>query len=245
MTRTHVLTGAGSGIGREVARRLTDRGDRVILLARTEERVDDLVREFPSYYSAHPVDLADLDTVDAFARELGRGRPAIDRIDSLVHVAGVVDLGPVADLDAANWQHHLDVNLTAPALLTAGLLPLLRPGHGTVVFVNSTAGLAASAGWSAYAASKFGLRALADSLRAEEAAYGVRVTTVFPSRTATPMQEQVHEQEGLLYDPSRWIRPETVADEIVRILDLPSDATITDVTVRSATVGGPRDPRQG
>src|SRR6266545_4543693 len=219
MTRTHVLTGAGSGIGREVARRLTDRGDRVILLARTEERVDDLVREFPTYYSAHPVDLAD--------------------------PAGVVDLGPVADLDAANWQHHLDVNLTAPALLTAGLLPLLRPGHGTVVFVNSTAGLAASAGWSASAASKFGLRALADSLRTEEAAYGVRVTTVFPSRTATPMQEQVHEQEGLLYDPSRWIRPETVADEIVRILDLPSDATITDVTVRSATVGGPRDPRQG
>jgi len=232
MTQTHVLTGAGSGIGREVARRLVDRGDKVVMLARNEQRVDELIRDFPTYYSAHPVDLADADAVVAFARELGRGRPAIERIDSLIHAAGVVDLGPVAGLDAATWQHQLDVNLTAPALLTAGLLPLLRAGRGTVVFVNSGAGLAAHAEWSAYAASKFGLRALADSLRAEEAEYGVRVATVYPGRTATPMQQKVHEQEGADYDPARWIRPETVADAILHVLDLPDDATIPDLTIR-------------
>ena len=88
--------------------------------------------------------------------------------------------------------------------------------------MNSSAGLSASAEWSAYAASKFGLRALADALRAEEVEHGVRVTTVFPSRTATPMQEKVHEQEGRTYDASRWISPETVVDTILHVLDLPA-----------------------
>ena len=81
-------------------------------------------------------------------------------------------------------------------MLTRVCLPALRAARGTVVFVNSGAGLVAHPQWSAYAASKHGLRALADALRAEEQEHGVRVTTVFPGRTATPMQQRVHEQEG-------------------------------------------------
>jgi NAD(P)-dependent dehydrogenase (short-subunit alcohol dehydrogenase family) len=101
-----------------------------------------------------------------------------------------------------------------------------------VVFVNSGAGLSASPHWAAYAASKFGLRALADALRAEEAEHGVRVSAVYPGRTATPMQERVHEQEGRAYDAGDWIRPETVAATILNLVDLPRDATISEVTVR-------------
>jgi short-subunit dehydrogenase len=108
----------------------------------------------------------------------------------------------------------------------------LRAAAGTVVFVNSSAGLTAHPQWSAYAASKFGLRALADALRAEEP--GLRVTTVFPGRTATPMQEKVHAQEGNEYDAAAWIRPDTVADAIVGVLDLPRDATIPELVVRPA-----------
>ena len=93
------------------------------------------------------------------------------------------------------------------------------------------AGLHSKPQWAAYAASKHGLRALADSLRAEEQGRGVRVTSVYPGRTATPMQEQVHDQEGKEYDADDWIRPETVADTILWVLDLPRDATIPDVSV--------------
>ena len=62
------------------------------------------------------------------------------------------------------------------------------------------------------------------------------MTTVFPSRTATPMQEKVHDQEGKDYDPGEWIKPESVASTIVHVLDLSRDATIPEVTVRP----GPR-----
>lgn len=229
--RTHVVTGAGSGIGAALTGRLHDRGDRLVLVVRSEDRAADLVREFPGA-TPFVADLADPAAVESALADGALG----DRIESLVHVAGAVELATVADLNLADWQRHLDVNLTAPMLLTRALLPQLRAGRGTVVFVNSTSGIKANPTWSAYNASKFGLRGLADALREEEAEHGVRVTSVFPSRTATPMQERVHEQEGKQYDASEWIRPGTVADAILHVLDLPTDATIPELTLRP----GPR-----
>ncbi|WP_248580979.1 SDR family oxidoreductase [Nocardioides sp. InS609-2] len=224
MTRTHLVTGAGSGIGAAVADRLHERGDALCLLARGDERADDLRRRFPGA-TVLVVDLADPAAVGALT-----GLP--DRLDSVLHVAGVVDLSPVADLPLAQLRSQLDVNLVAPALLSRAALRAVRRARGTFVFVNSSAGLTAGPMWAAYAASKFGLRAFADALRAEEVEHGVRVTTVFPSRTATPMQEKVHEQEGRVYDPAHWIQPGTVAGTILHVLDLPADATIPEVTVR-------------
>jgi short-subunit dehydrogenase len=221
----HVVTGAGSGIGLALAHRLAERGDELVLLARTEARAAELAGVFPQAQLL-VADLADPGTLN------GLGREVDGAVDTVVHVAGVVELAPVARLRLADWEEQLAVNLTAPAVLTRELLPHVRGARGTVVFVNSSAGLRAGAEWSAYAASKFGLRALADALRAEEVEHGVRVSTVFPSRTATPMQEKVHEQEGRTYDASRWISAETVVDTILHVIDLPADATIPDVTVR-------------
>lgn len=225
MTRTHVLTGAGSGIGRVLAERLRDRGDRLVLLLRDAGRINDLRSAFPQAVLAE----ADLARPSSLA---GIAHAVSGPITSLVHVAGLVELGPVDTLDAGSWQRQLDVNLAAPAALTRELLPALRDGHGTVVFVNSTAALTPGPHWSAYAAAKAGLRALADSLRAEEAPRGVRVSSVFPGRTATPMQASVHEQEGRDYDAERWIAPESVAEAILHILDLPGDATISETVLR-------------
>lgn len=222
--RTHVVTGAGSGIGSVLARRLADRGDRLVLLARSAQRQEELAADFPGAAVVR-ADLADARSLEAMD-----DWPA--RVDSLVHAAGVVGLGPVADLRADDLAAQLAVNLVAPAVLTARLLPALRAARGTVVFVNSGAGLHAHPEWSAYAASKHGLRALADSLRAEEAAAGVRVTSVFPGRTATPMQEAVHRHEGREYDEAQWIRPETVAEAILHVLELGPDATIPELVLR-------------
>ena len=225
MTRTHLLTGAGSGMGAVLAERLLERGDSLVLLARSTERAHDLRAALPDA-TVLVVDLADAAAVEAVADQLP------DSLDSVVHAAGVVDLGRVAELTTDAWQSQLAVNLVAPAVLTRISLPAVRAARGTFVFVNSGAGLVAHPRWSAYAASKFGLRALADSLRAEEQEHGVRVTTVFPGRTATPMQRKVHQQEGREYDPSDWIEPATVVDAILHVLDLPDDATVSELTIR-------------
>lgn len=223
----HLITGAGSGIGAAVARRLHERGDDLVLLARDAGRARELATRFPGA-STLVGDLAQPGRLSwAFSKQ-----QLPERIDSLVHVAGIVDLGPVADLPPTLWEQQLAVNLVAPAELTRLFLPVLRVSRGQVLFVNSGAGLRAHADWGAYAASKHGLKALADALRAEEAANGVRVTSVFPGRTATPMQERVHQQEGADYVPERFIDPESVATAILTALDLPRDAQITDLSVR-------------
>lgn len=221
----HLVTGAGSGIGALLAERLLERGDSLVLLARSAERAHDLRADLPDA-TVLVADLADPAAVDRLSHSLP------DVLDSVVHAAGVVELGLVASLAVETWQEQLAVNLVAPAALTRLCLPALRAARGTVVFVNSGAGLTAHPGWSAYAASKFGLRALADSLRAEEQQHAVRVSTVYPGRTATPMQQKVHAQEGRDYDPSDWIDPATVVDALLHVLDLPADATISDLTIR-------------
>ena len=225
--KAHLITGAGSGIGAAVAQRLAERGDELWLLARNAGRAKELRERFPTARTV----VGDLAEPGRLSWALSH-QELPDRLDSLLHVAGVVELGAVGELTPKVWQATLAANLMAPAELTRLLLPQLRAARGHVVFVNSGAGLRANAQWSAYAASKHGLRALADALRAEEGGNGLRVTTVYPGRTATPMQQKVHQQEGREYDPSRWITPESVATTVLTALDLPRDAEVTDLTVR-------------
>ncbi|MEU6485620.1 SDR family oxidoreductase [Streptomyces sp. NPDC046887] len=224
---THMITGAGSGIGAAVARRLHERGDDLVLLARDAGRAKEFAERYPGARTLVG-DLANPDRLSwAFSHQ-----ELPDRVDSLLHIAGVVDLGEVGELTTKAWRSQLEVNLVAPAELTRLLLPQLRVSQGHVLFVNSGAGLNAHAGWSAYAASKHGLKALADALRHEEHGNGVRVTSVYPGRTASPMQAKVHQQEGKEYDSARWIDPESVATAILTAIDLPRDAEINDLTVR-------------
>ncbi|GAA4440887.1 hypothetical protein GCM10023148_48080 [Actinokineospora soli] len=155
----------------------------------------------------------------------------IDRLDLLVHSAGVARVGPLSEASADLWRSTYEVNVVAVAELTRLLLPALRAAGGRVVVVNSGAGRAAFAGWGPYAASKFALRAYADVLREEEPA--LRVTTVFPGRTATDMQKTVRADEGGAYEPDRYLRPESVAEAVRYAALAPDDAHLTEVVVRS------------
>ncbi len=224
---THLITGAGSGIGAAVTERLAERGEELWLLARDAGRAKELAERFPGVRTV----VGDLADPDRLSWALGH-QTLPDRLDSLLHIAGVVDLGEVGELTPKAWTRQLAANLIAPAELTRLLLPQLRLAQGHVIFVNSGAGLRANAQWAAYAASKHGLKALADALRWEESGNGLRVTTVYPGRTATPMQVKVHQQEGKEYDADRWMEPGTVATTILTALDLPRDAEITDLQVR-------------
>jgi short-subunit dehydrogenase len=222
-----LITGAGSGIGAVLAEMLAGRDDELWLLARDAGRAAQLRERFPTAKTL----VGDLDEPARLSWAFGH-QDVPTRLDALIHVAGVVELGTVAETPVATWQHQLNVNAVAPAELTRLLLPALRAARGHVVFVNSGAGLRANPEWGSYAASKFAVRAIADALRDEERPNGVRVTTVYPGRTATPMQEKVHQQEGAAYDATRWIEPSSVATTILAALDLPRDAELTELTVR-------------
>lgn len=171
-----------------------------------------------------PVDLTDSDAVADAAS-------SITELDVLVHSAGTVELGPIADTSTESWRRTFELNLFAVTELTRALLPALRASSGHVVLINSGAGLNAKPNWGSYAASKFALRAFADVLRAEEAP-GVRVTSVFPGRVATDMQREVRESEGGAFEPDRYLRPESVADSVVSAVRAQADAHLTEIVLR-------------
>jgi len=159
---------------------------------------------------------------------------AVGRVDNLIHNAGVIQLGTVLDTELSVWRELLEVNLLAAVELTRVLLPRLRQVKGQVLFVNSGAGLQANASWSAYAASKFALKAFAESLSAEELPSGLRVMTVYLGRTATAMQQRVRAEENAPYEPERYIQPENLASTIRLMLELPRDTVLAQVIVDRA-----------
>ncbi|MBW4715529.1 SDR family oxidoreductase [Saccharothrix obliqua] len=214
-----LITGASRGIGLATARLLAPTHD-VLLGGRDAAAL--AAADVPG---ARPfaVELTD----DAALAEAVRG---LDRLDVLVHSAGVADLGRLADTPAAAWRRAFDVNLVAVAELTRLALPLLRRAGGHVVLINSGAGLRANPDWGVYAATKFALRAFGDVLRAEEPA--LRVTSVHPGRTATDMQRGVRAQESGEYEPERYLTPESVARAVLAAVQADEDAHVTDVVVR-------------
>ncbi len=218
-----LVTGASRGIGAAVARTLSDTHD-LLVGARDADALHSLAEEIPG---ARPwtVDLTDHEAVAAATAEL-------DRLDVVVHSAGLAELGSLSEATSDSWRRTFEVNLFAVTELTRLLLPALRAAQGHVVLVNSGAGLAAKPHWGSYAASKFALRAFADVLRAEEAGNGVRVTSIFPGRVATDMQRGVRAFEGGEFEPERYLRPESVAEPVVSAIRAPADAHQTEIVIR-------------
>ena len=126
------------------------------------------------------------------------------------------------------------MNARAPYLLTQALLPRLVARQGQVVVLNSSIWGNAHAGTAAYAGSKYALKAFTDALRAEVNPAGLRVLSVYPGRTATPMQAAVHRAEARRYDPEALLQPEDVAATILAALALPRTAELTDLHIRPA-----------
>lgn len=223
-----LITGASRGIGAAVAERLAASHD-LLLGGRDAGRLQALADRLPSA-RPWPVELTDPAALEAATAD-------IDRLDVLVHSAGIARLGRLADTPASAWQESFAVNVTAVAELTRLLLPALRAAAGHVVLINSGSGLRANPGWGAYAASKFALRAYADVLRAEEESSGLRVTSVYPGRTATDMQRSVREFEGAPFDPTQYSRPESIADAVHLAITTPPDSHVHEIIIRQRASG--------
>jgi len=230
---SYLITGVSRGIGRALSERLIAAGHRVVGLARTAD---------PELSGLGLAELlaADLSAPESLEAALAPWLAGLTELDGVVHCAGIVRPGSLAGSSPTDFTEQFTVNVTAVAELTRLLLPALRAAAGTVVFVNSGSGLNARAPLTTYGASKFALRAYADGLRQEEP--GVRVSTLYPGRTATGMQRTVRAAESGEYRESDYLQPATVAQVIELLLALPSDGVITELTLRPASLPGPSSP---
>ncbi|HNR31949.1 MAG TPA: SDR family oxidoreductase [Candidatus Hydrogenedentes bacterium] len=227
-----LVTGASSGIGAAIAVELAAQGAHLALVGRDQERLNAVAARATAHGVSVKIHIADLDREE----DLNSLKAAVDddfgRLDILVHSAGVFEHGLVEDMPAESLLRQFRVNTLAPYALTHLFLPVIRRRRGQIVFVNSRAGLVAPPTLTQYAATKHALRAIADGLREEVSRDGVRVLSVYPGKTATPLQQRIQEAAGNKYDPSLFPQPEDVARLVVSALTLPANAEMTDVIVR-------------
>jgi len=224
-----LITGASGGIGSAIALALAAEGVRLFLVGRDVERLNDLAERAWERSPTVEVVQADLADDNHLFEVVARAK----EVDILVHSIGLFRGGPLETAPVKDLDDQYRVNVRIPYLLTQALLPSLIERQGQVVFVNSSTGAGPVKGnWGAYAATKHALRALAEAFRTEVNPHGVRVMTVFPGRTATAMQEEVHRFEGRPYDPGRFLQPEDVAGQVVQALRLPRTAELTDLHIR-------------
>ena len=228
-----VVTGASSGIGKAVAVSLAEHGATVCLVARRLDKLEAIAsasRSIPPELIPYQADLSQDEHLNRLVTRL---RADFQHVDIIVHSAGIYERDRLACARITDFEVQYRTNVLAPYALTQALLPMLPAHLGQIVFVNSSAGLTAPENLSQYAATKHALKAIADSLRKEVNQDGIRVLSVYLGRTATPLQERVHEMENRTYRPENLMQADDIAAVIVNALSLPRTAEVTDIQMRS------------
>ncbi|HSZ69345.1 MAG TPA: SDR family NAD(P)-dependent oxidoreductase [Solirubrobacteraceae bacterium] len=216
--RTALVTGASGGLGTHIARRLAREGMNVVVSGRREDALAAVAGELSELgvqARAVAADLSDLAQIDPL---IERSEAALGAIDLLVNNAGVETASAFTSYTRAQLTETIDVNLTAPLLLTHRLLEgMLARGRGHVVFISSAAGKAGPAYQEPYAATKAGLIGLTQSLRAEYRDAPVGFSVVCPGFIAGDGMYQRMVEEG--FKSNRLIGETTVAKVVERTID--------------------------
>ncbi len=204
-----LVTGGSSGIGFAIAKALGAKGARIFITGRRQEALDAAVAKLKADGVTAGSIAADVGTEAGRAATLKAAVGAMGGLDGLINNAGAVRASPLEETSEAEIRTMIDVDLLAPILLTRAALPeLRRSGDAIVVNISSSMGLVAMPFYTTYAAVKAGISHFGKSLRRELNGEGIRVMTVYPGATDTPMM-----QSSNAVAPKE--SPEAVADATV------------------------------
>ena len=191
--RAAIVTGGGSGLGRETARRIAAEGGKVALWDKDPEWLEEARQEVGAAH-AIAIDVTDRAAVERAARE---SHEALGRVDALVNSAGITGAtAPVAEYPVESWLEVIDVNLNGLFYCCRAVVPImLAQGYGRIVNVSSVAGKEGNPNASAYSASKAAVIGLTKSLGKELATHGVMVNAVTPATFESPILQQLPQSQ--------------------------------------------------
>lgn len=231
-----VITGASSGIGAETAKVLARNGAKVVLSARREDRLNELVAEIgenASYLKSDVTSPADMKALAAIAKE------KYGRIDALFANAGIMPAGNMSELKTGDWVRMVEINIMGVLNSMAAVLPrFIAQKRGRIVVTSSVAGTRSVPGNAVYCGTKHFVRAMLESFRAECVAEGtnIRTTTIFPGAVKTELLNTVAPSETKAmvekFYETVGISPAAIANAVLYALSQLDDVDVSELTIR-------------
>jgi len=223
-----IITGASRGIGKAIACRLAERGFNLILIARNESLLSELSAQIHRaggevvWFRADLTNENDLNILGEWLGQKGLS------VNNVILNAGLAMVGKVLEMPIQDWRLIFDTNVLAPVALLQKVKEHLQE-KGYIVFINSVAGKMVFSDWGAYSASKFALKAVAQTLRQELADKKIHVTSVFPSSVSTSL----HDRLGLRWDKAKMLKAEDVARAVEWLLSNPEHININELSMEN------------
>ncbi|MFC0528998.1 SDR family oxidoreductase [Phytohabitans kaempferiae] len=236
--RVAIVTGASRGIGRETAILLAAQGAHVVLTARKQAELDDVVAKIQAAGGAASAVPGDASSPTDVTRVVEHARAVPGRLDILVNNAGVGILGPLAAMSVEDFDTQMAINVRSVFLYTRALIPILEKlGGGNIVNVASISGLAGFAGASAYSATKWATVGLSRGLDKELSPKGIKVTAVCPAGVDTTWAFNTGIDPAEVANVER-LKPQTVAESIAFAINQPANARLTELVVYPMSENG-------
>ncbi len=219
ITRTVLVTGASSGIGRAIAEKLLQQGHRVIAVSRTIQTMTGLMTV--------QLDLNRLQDLTPQLKQLVKDHPDIDAV---IFAAGIGQFGSLEEFSYSQIETLMNVNFTSQVFLTRALLPALkRKKRADLIYIGSEAALKGSRKGAIYCASKFALRGFTQALREECSNSGVRVCLLNPGMVKTPFFDKLNFAHG--DDESNYLLPEDIAEAVDYVMNSRTQIVVDEITL--------------
>ena len=231
--KTAIITGAGKGLGKAMSLALAAEGVNIGMIGRTENDLQALQQEIEKLYPDLTVAYAIADVGDAgqVRSAIASLKTSLPGVDILINNAGILKMGGIMELPAAEWEEVFRINVFGTYYLVREVLPImLKQGSGDIINISSTAAQKGGANMSAYGASKAAVTNLTEALMQEVRKKNIRVTTVTPSTVTTPMTLNAKFTDG---NTEKVLQPEDLAYLVVANLKLPQRAFVKDIALWS------------
>lgn len=234
-----VVTGASSGIGEAAAKKLAQQDNKVMLAARRQERLAELADEIQAKGGTVAYQVTDVSKMAEVLQLAETTIKQFGRIDVWINCAGLMPLSEIIKGQTKEWEKTIDVNLKGTLYGIHAALPQMRKQKaGQIINIGSVSSHIPTPAGGVYAATKFGVRALSESLRQEEAAAhsNVRVTLIAPGAVDTELPQHVTDKEqrkamDSFYDTTA-IPAASVADAIAFAINMPEATSINEILLR-------------
>ncbi|HHT7804336.1 TPA: SDR family NAD(P)-dependent oxidoreductase [Streptococcus suis] len=238
MTRTCMITGASSGIGKAIAYAFAKNGDNVVITGRRKEQLETIKKDLETSYSIN-VTLAvfDVTNVEAVIEQCQQIMKEVRQVDVLVNNAGLaLGLDKFQEYDLADMLTMIDTNVRGLLTVTRQILPqMVENNNGHIINIGSTAGIYAYAGAAVYAATKSAVKVLSDGIRIDTIDKNIKVTTLQPGIVETDFsQVRFHgdkERAATVYQGIDALQAEDIANCTIFIANQPAHVQISDITI--------------